>query len=122
MNGFTLTKFYWHVMSHDEKKILTLAHAGLFHYFIEMNNRLRWIDVIGVPRLHTMEQLNIGSRNTYRKLFRDLERMGLIEVVQKSKTKHEATKITLNTTRFIAYCEVQAVKKQSRKQKRMVKI
>lgn len=109
-------------MSNDAKKILTTAHAGLYHYLIELANRLRWIEVIGVPRLHTMGQLNIGSRNTYRKLFQDLERMGLIEVVYKSKTKHEATKITLNTTRFIEFCELHVVKKQPRIKKKVVKI
>ncbi len=102
-------------MSNDAKKILTASHAGLYHYLIELNNRLRWIEVIGVPSLHTMGQLNIGSRNTYRKLFQDLEKMGLIEVVYKSKTRHEATKITLDTTKFIAFCELHVVKKQPRK-------
>lgn len=102
MNGYTLIKFCWYAMS--VQKQMRLAHVGLYVYIVELNNKLRWPGIFGLPTGHTLKATKL-SKPTYFKLLNDLESYGMIKTIKKSKNQSQASVFTIQTDSLAAYIE-----------------
>jgi RIO-like serine/threonine protein kinase len=101
-DDYTLTKYCWSVMQNQPG--MKPTHLALYFYILELNNRHRWIDVIGVPSEHTMKSLRI-SRMTYFNTLHDLEKFGLITCISKSSNQNQASTYTLRTNGFESFAD-----------------
>lgn len=96
MNGYQLTR-QWFEWRFNNPGKLSSAHAELYFYIVDRWNYFGQKPEFGLPRLHTMEVLSIGSRNTYKKLFSDLIEHGFIKLVRESCNQyHHASIIALS--------------------------
>ena len=102
VNGYTLNKFCWHTMS--VQKEMRLTHVGLYMYIVELNNKLRWPGIFGLPTGHTLKTTKL-SKPTYFKLLNDLESYGMIKTIKKSKNQSQASVFTIQTDSLAAYIE-----------------
>jgi hypothetical protein len=96
MNGYQLTR-QWFEWRFNNPGKLSSAHAELYFYIVDRWNYFGQKSEFGLPRLHTMEVLSIGSRNTYKKLFGDLIEHGFIKLIRESCNQyHHASIIGLS--------------------------
>lgn len=96
MNGYQLTR-QWFEWRFNNPGKLSSAHAELYFYIVDRWNYFGQKSEFGLPRLHTMEVLSIGSRNTYKKIFNDLIEHGFIKLVRESCNQyHHASIIALS--------------------------
>lgn len=96
MNGYQLTR-QWFEWRFNNPGKLSSAHAELYFYIVDRWNYFGQKSEFGLPRLHTMEVLSIGSRNTYKKLFSDLIEHGFIKLIRESCNQyHHASIIGLS--------------------------
>ena len=96
MNGYQLTR-QWFEWRFNNPGKLSSAHAELYFYIVDRWNYFGQKSEFGLPRLHTMEVLSIGSRNTYKKLFGDLIDYGFIKLIRESCNQyHHASIIALS--------------------------
>lgn len=96
MNGYQLTR-QWFEWRFNNPGKLSSAHAELYFYIVDRWNYFGQKPEFGLPRLHTMEVLSIGSRNTYKKLFGDLIEHGFIKLIRESCNQyHHASIIALS--------------------------
>lgn len=94
MDGYSLSEAWFDFVSKNADKV-ECKHSALFYYIVEVFNKRKWPDVVGLPTDFTMGILNIGSYKTYKKTFDDLVAFGFIEVVEQSKNQFTSTKIAL---------------------------
>ena len=94
MDGYSLSESWFDFVSKNADKV-ECKHSALFYYIVEVFNKRKWPDVVGLPTDFTMGILNIGSYKTYKKTFDDLVAFGFIEVVEQSKNQFTSTKIAL---------------------------
>lgn len=96
MNGYQLTR-QWFEWRFNNPGKLSSAHAELYFYIVDRWNYFGQKSEFGLPRMHTMEVLSIGSRNTYKKLFSDLIEHGFIKLIRESCNQyHHASIIALS--------------------------
>jgi len=96
MNGYQLTR-QWFEWRFNNPGKLSAGHAELYFYIVDRWNYFGQKAEFGLPRLHTMEVLSIGSRNTYKKLFGDLIEHGFIKLIRESCNQyHHASIIALS--------------------------
>lgn len=96
MNGYQLTR-QWFEWRFNNPGKLSSSHAELYFYIVDRWNYFNQKSEFGLPRLHTMEVLSIGSRNTYKKLFNDLIEYGFIKLIRESSNQyHHASIIALS--------------------------
>lgn len=96
MNGYQLTR-QWFEWRFNNPGKLSAAHAELYFYIVDRWNYFGQKAEFGLPRMHTMEVLSIGSRNTYKKIFADLVEHGFIKLVRESCNQyHHASIIALS--------------------------
>jgi hypothetical protein len=96
MNGYQLTR-QWFEWRFNNPGKLSAGHAELYFYIVDRWNYFGQKSEFGLPRLHTMEVLSIGSRNTYKKLFGDLIEHGFIKLIRESCNQyHHASIIALS--------------------------
>ena len=96
MNGYQLTR-QWFEWRFNNPGKLSSAHAELYFYIVDRWNYFGQKSEFGLPRMHTMEVLSIGSRNTYKKLFGDLIDYGFIKLIRESCNQyHHASIIGLS--------------------------
>jgi len=74
------------------------GHYALFFTIVYRQNTVTWQQkVLGIPRDSIMEQASMASRKTYYKCLDDLEKWGLIKVLEKGKNGGSSAKITFYT-------------------------
>jgi hypothetical protein len=96
MNGYQLTR-QWFEWRFNNPGKLSSAHAELYFYIVDRWNYFGQKSEFGLPRMHTMEVLSIGSRNTYKKIFNDLIEHGFIKLIRESSNQyHHASIIALS--------------------------
>lgn len=96
MNGYQLTR-QWFEWRFNNPGKLSSAHAELYFYIVDRWNYFGQKSEFGLPRMHTMEVLSIGSRNTYKKIFNDLIEHGFIKLIRESCNQyHHASIIALS--------------------------
>jgi hypothetical protein len=94
MDGYSLSEAWFDFASKNAEKV-ECKHTALFLYIVEVFNKRKWPDVVGLPSDFTMGILNIGSYKTYKKIFDDLVGFGFIKVIEQSKNQFTSTKIAL---------------------------
>jgi len=95
MNGYNLTR-KWYNFKFKNPDLVRSSHSDLYFYIIDLWNRLGQIDKIGLPTSVTMQCLNIGSFNTYKKTLQDLIDFGFIILISDSKNQHTSKIIALS--------------------------
>jgi len=104
MNGYNLTRT-WFNFRYDNPDKCKSVHTELYLFIVDLWNRLGQKEKFGLSTFNTMELLNIGSRNTYYKILKDLEDFGFIKTIQKSENQHQS--------RIIAISKIEQPSKQS---------
>jgi len=92
MNGYQLTR-QWFEWRYNNPGKLSAGHAELYFYIVDRWNYFGQKAEFGLPRLHTMEVLSIGSRNTYKKIFGDLIEHGFIKLIRESCNQYHHSSI-----------------------------
>lgn len=95
MNSYTLSR-QWFAFAFENQKLVKPVHCALYFWLIELANRMGWPAEFGNPGSQCMAACGIGSYNTYKKAFDDLNEWGFVKVVQKSLNQHTAAIIALS--------------------------
>jgi hypothetical protein len=88
VNGYTLSRAWFDWYSSTSQGV-TVSHAGLFYYLIEVWNTSGQRENFGLPTDHSISRLKI-SQKTYYKLINDLVEWGIINIVQESKNQNNS--------------------------------
>ncbi len=99
MNGYELIKsFYDRVAENEEMQLkCKTQHLALYTWISELHNRTKRT-VMDLARDYTMSMSFIGSATTYKETLEDLNRWGLIEIIQRGTNQHHPTKIKFACT------------------------
>lgn len=92
MNLYAILKAWYEFKA--ENHTLTGNHTDLFFYIIDLNNRLAWKEVFGLPSIETSNFLGM-SYNTFRKVFNDLIELNIVKLVKKSNNQYAANQISI---------------------------
>lgn len=92
MNGYQLTR-QWFEWKFNNPGKMSAGHAELYFYIIDRWNYFSQKTEFGLPRVHTMEVLSIGSHNTYKKLLNDLVDNGFVKIIRESSNQYHHTTI-----------------------------
>ena len=92
MNGYQLTR-QWFEWKFNNPGKMSAGHAELYFYIIDRWNYFSQKAEFGLPRVHTMEVLSIGSHNTYKKLLNDLVFNGFVKIIRESSNQYHHTTI-----------------------------
>ncbi len=88
-DGYSLSR-QWFDFVENNPGTITPAHAALWFWLIELNNRLKWVKEFGVPTDRTLKMIGTKSFNTYKKIMTDLIEWGFVKQLSKSKNQHTA--------------------------------
>lgn len=94
-NGYQLTKA-WFDFVFESKEETRPIHAALYLWIVELNNRLHWQEVIGLPTEYTMQAIGVKGYQHYKKALDDLVRWGFVSIISKSNNQHTSNHISLN--------------------------
>ena len=95
MNGYLYSR-YWFDFRFENPDLCRCIHSELYLYIVDKWNRLGQKEKLGLPTEKTMEVLNIGSYNTYKKALNDLVVFGFIKVIVNSSNQHTSKVIALS--------------------------
>lgn len=95
MNGYKLIRD-WYNFKFDNPDKVRHIHSDFYCYLVDQWNRLGQKQNFGLPTSVTMEALQIGSYNTYKKTLDDLIKWGFVVMVQESKNQHQSKIIALS--------------------------
>ena len=93
-NGYRFSR-QWFDFAFENPDRASTAHATIYFWLIELNNRLGWKERFGVPTYHSMEACSIRSYKTFQKCFQDLVEWGFLVLHQKATNNHTANIIEL---------------------------
>lgn len=94
LNGYSLHK-QWFEFAFNNPDLISTGHGAMISWFIELNNRLGWIDKFQAPASFTMAATGISSYKTYKKIFNELVSWGFVSVICESKNQFTACVIAL---------------------------
>lgn len=97
MNGYQLTR-QWYNFKFENPDIVRHIHSDMYFYIVDLWNRLGQKEKMGLPTAMTMDALNIGSYNTYKKVLLDLIKWGFILEIKKSRNQYQSRVIALSIT------------------------
>lgn len=95
MNVYNLIRNWYNFKFENPSKVKAI-HSDMYCYLIDLWNRLGQKKEFGLPTSVTMEALQIGSFNTYKKTFDDLVNFGFIILVTESKNQHQSRIVALS--------------------------
>ena len=95
MNGYNLIRA-WYNFKFENPSRTSAKHSDFYCYLIDQWNRLGQKNEFGLPTSYTMECLNIGSYNTYKKTLNDLVEFGFVQIIKDSKNQHQSKIIALS--------------------------
>jgi len=93
--GYELSRSFWD-FSFENASLIKPAHAALYFFIIEHNNRLGWKKEFGLPRQMAMDAIGIKNNRTFTKVFEDLIEWGFITILERSKNQYSANIIALS--------------------------
>jgi len=93
-NGYAYTKQWFDFAQANFEKIKPVDGI-LYLYCVELNNSLKWAEKFGLPAYNTMKIIGVRDYKTYKKAFNNLEKWGLIKVIERSKNQWTSTIIAL---------------------------
>lgn len=92
--GYELSK-RWFEFLFETKELVTPMHTSLYIWIVELNNRLQWKEVFGLPTQYSMQASRIKSYRYYKKVLDDLIRWGFINLIRKSYNQYTCNEIAL---------------------------
>lgn len=95
MNGYNLIRD-WYNFKFDNPSKVKAIHSDFYCYLIDLWNRLGQKKEFGLPTTITMEALNVGSYNTYKKVLNDLINFGFVKIISESKNQHQSKIVALS--------------------------
>lgn len=95
INGYSLSR-QWFDFADDNPEKIKPAHGILWHYLIELNNKVNWKEKFGLPTVCSMEALGIKSYNTYKATLDDLIEFGFIKLITKSQNQYTSNIVALS--------------------------
>jgi DNA-binding transcriptional regulator YhcF (GntR family) len=95
MNYFLIMRSFWDFTFANPDKIKPI-HIAIFCFLVEHCNRLGWKEKFGLPTMMTIDAIGVKSVATYSKALGELEKMGLIKVIEKSKNQWSANIIAIS--------------------------
>lgn len=95
MNGYNLLRNWYNFKFENPSKVKAI-HSDMYCYLIDLWNRLGQKNEFGLPTSVTMEALQIGSFNTYKKTFDDLVNFGFIILIKESKNQYQSRIIAIS--------------------------
>lgn len=95
MNGYNLIRAWYNYKFENPQKVKA-KHSDFYCYLVDQWNRLGQKDNFGLPTSYTMECLNFGSYNTYKKTLDELVEFGFVKVVTDSKNQHQSKIVALS--------------------------
>lgn len=107
-NGYSYHKKWFDFIAETEEMV-TPMHTALYLWIVELNNRLQWCPVVGLPTDRTMGMCRIKSYKWYKRTLDDLIKWGFLELKEKSHNQHTCNQVAL-------VLETKAVSKQTPKQ------
>lgn len=93
-NGYAYTRQWFDFISETEENV-TPMHTSLYTWIVELNNRLQWCDVVGLPTDRTMRMCRIKSYKWYKKTLDDLINWGFIKPIRKSRNQYTCNEVAL---------------------------
>lgn len=85
----------WFDFIETTDEVVTPMHTSLYLWIVELNNRLQWCPIVGLPTDRTMKMCLIKSYKWYKKTLYDLIRWGFIELKEKSYNQYTCNQIAL---------------------------
>jgi hypothetical protein len=95
MTGYGLQKQFYEWLAETDEPV-TPAHIALYHYIIQLCNRLGWKNPMDIDTPTGMLCSKIGTGRTYKATLIDLHLFGLVEILYWTKNQHRAHRIRLN--------------------------
>ena len=71
-------------------------HTALYLWFVELNNRMGWVENFGSPASQSLIAMGINSHTSYKQTFDDLVKWGFVIVISESKNQYQSNIIALN--------------------------
>jgi hypothetical protein len=95
MNGYNLLRA-WYNFKFDNPHKAKAKHSDFYCYLVDQWNRLGQKECFGLPTIHTMECLGVGSYNTYKRTLDDLIEFGFVKIIKDSRNQHHSKVIALS--------------------------
>ena len=95
MTGYGLQKQFYEWLAETDEPV-TSAHIALYHYIIQLCNRLGWKNPMDIDTPTGMLCSKIGTGRTYKATLIDLHRWGLVGIEFWTKNQHRAHRIRVN--------------------------
>lgn len=95
MTGYGLQKQFYEWLAETDEPV-TPAHIALYHYIVQLCNRLGWKNPIDIDTPTGMLCSKIGTGRTYKATLIDLHLWGLVGIEFWTKNQHRAHRIRLN--------------------------
>ena len=93
-NGYVLSR-RWFDFTAETSEMVSTIHTALYFWIVDLNNRLNWKEVIGLPTDHTMSAIRIKSYRSYKRALDDLIRWGFLKLIEKSTNQHTCNQVAL---------------------------
>ncbi len=95
MTGYGLQKQFYEWLAETDEPV-TSAHIALYHYIIQLCNRLAWKNPMDIDTPTGMLCSKIGTGRTYKATLIDLHLWGLVGIEFWTKNQHRAHRIRVN--------------------------
>ena len=95
MTGYGLQKQFYEWLAETDEPV-TSAHIALYHYIIQLCNRLGWKNPMDIDTPTGMLCSKIGTGRTYKATLIDLHLWGLVGIEFWTKNQHRAHRIRIN--------------------------
>ena len=94
MNGYELSR-NWFDFAFDNPHSVNPTMGILYFYIIEYCNRMGWKNSFSFPSNIAMDAIGVRSYNTYIKALNELENLGFIKILERSKNQYTSNIIAL---------------------------
>ncbi len=95
MNGYDLHR-QWFDFAFANQGLVTPTHTAMYAWFVELNNRMGWVNQFNCPASQTMAAIGVKHHSTYKKTFDDLVEFGFVKVIEEAKNQWTACVIALS--------------------------
>lgn len=86
----------WFEFSFQNPDKISPTHTAMYLWFVQLNNKLQWVEKFASPASQTMQAIGLKSYNTYKKIFDELIGFGFIKVITESRNQYTAVIIALS--------------------------
>ncbi|GAB2550076.1 hypothetical protein [Spirosoma aerophilum] len=94
-DGYSLTR-RWYDWCFRHSGHHTPAHAALYNWFVEANNRVSWAEEFEMAPQYAMTAIGVRSYNTYKDTLADLQAWGFVHIRQKGANQYVPWLIALS--------------------------